>query len=526
MRSHRRRSSLTVTDQFCGAGGSSIGAARAGAEIVLGMNHWKIACETYGTNHVDARVACADIATTDPRRFPSTDLLITSPECTNHSRAKKRPKGGGVPTLFSISDEEERSRATMWDVPRFAEQHRYQAIVVENVVEAAQWINFPDWESAMCRQGYEGRPVFVNSVTCWPTPQSRDRMYYVWWRKGNRAPDLDFPVAAVCPEHGEVQATQSWKPRTKAWPLEVWGKYRTQYVYRCHCGLEAAPLVYPAMSAIDWTIQGQLIGERDVDLKPATEARIQRGIDTFWPMEGFVVPTGGSTFEREGYTRCRPVEWPMGTIDTKLVQALVVPTDHGSDPGSKLARPVEEPFATQTGRLESGVAFPPFIAELRGGGSKERLTTEPLCTIEAGGNHHLLVEPSFVVKNYGDGSDPSMVKHPLEPLGAVTSQDHHSVVSMPFTVPYYRTGTPKAVTSPMDTMTALDRLGLVRPGAKPSIKDCRFRMLEPHEIKAGMAFPYEYRIVGNKRQVVRQLGNAVTPPVSDKIVGAVIASLS
>jgi DNA (cytosine-5)-methyltransferase 1 len=33
----------------------------------------------------------------------------------------------------------ERSRATMWDVPRFAETHRYQAVVVENVVlEAAE----------------------------------------------------------------------------------------------------------------------------------------------------------------------------------------------------------------------------------------------------------------------------------------------------------------------------------------------------------------------------------------------------
>lgn len=30
-----------------------------------------------------------------------------------------------------------RSRATMWDVVRFAEHHLYRAIVVENVVEAA-----------------------------------------------------------------------------------------------------------------------------------------------------------------------------------------------------------------------------------------------------------------------------------------------------------------------------------------------------------------------------------------------------
>ena len=33
-----------------------------------------------------------------------------------------------------------RSRATMWDVPRFAEFHQYQAIVIENVVDAYRWI--------------------------------------------------------------------------------------------------------------------------------------------------------------------------------------------------------------------------------------------------------------------------------------------------------------------------------------------------------------------------------------------------
>jgi DNA (cytosine-5)-methyltransferase 1 len=531
MTARRLRTGITVTDQFCGAGGSSIGAVAAGAELRLAMNHWKVAIETHNSNFPNAAHACADISTTDPRRFESTDILITSPECTNHSRAKKRPKGdANRPTLFNVSDEEERSRATMWDVPRFAEYHDYRIIVVENVVEAHQWALFPSWVHAMKALGYEGRPVYMNSMVAHPTPQSRDRMYYVWWKAGNRAPNLDFPAVAMCPDHGQVDAYQSWKQRTAAWPAEQWGKYRTQYVYRCpECHTEVEPLTYPAASAIDWSIKGQRIGDRDVALKPATLARIQRGLDTFGGMGPIMVPTGGNTFERDGYTRCRPTEWPMNAVTTELCQALVVPVDHADDPHGKKARPASEPFATQTGRLESGLAFMPFIAELRGGGSNERSVAEPLCTVEAGGNHHMLVAPSFIVKNYG--TDPNghgcMVKDPTAgPLGAVTAQDHHALVSMPFTVNYNGTGTPEEVTEPLRTVSCRDRYGLVQPSAKPTIDDCTFRMLEPHEIQRAMAFPGAYKIVGNKRQVVRQLGNAVTPPVSDRIVQACIESLS
>jgi DNA (cytosine-5)-methyltransferase 1 len=39
----------------------------------------------------------------------------------------------------TLSDEAgERSRATICDVPRFAEPYRYRAVIVENVVDAAR----------------------------------------------------------------------------------------------------------------------------------------------------------------------------------------------------------------------------------------------------------------------------------------------------------------------------------------------------------------------------------------------------
>ena len=42
--------SLTFTDIFCGAGGSSIGLTGAGLELKLAANHWDRAIETHAAN--------------------------------------------------------------------------------------------------------------------------------------------------------------------------------------------------------------------------------------------------------------------------------------------------------------------------------------------------------------------------------------------------------------------------------------------------------------------------------------------
>src|SRR4051812_42596623 len=143
-RRRRGSSDITFTDQFCGAGGSSLGAMRIGVRGALAMNHWKQACETYAENNPNIPIDCADVSSSDPRKYPSTDILITSPECTTHS-----PAGGNRRStprdLFNFDQTHledpafVRSRATMWDVPRFAEYHKYKAIIVENVVEVLRW---------------------------------------------------------------------------------------------------------------------------------------------------------------------------------------------------------------------------------------------------------------------------------------------------------------------------------------------------------------------------------------------------
>ena len=229
---------LQVTDLFCGAGGSSQGAVSiAGVSARIAANHWERAIETHALNHPGADHVRADISNTDPRYFPSTELLWASPSCTNHSQAQGR-KRDAQPDLFgdNLPDEAaERSRATMWDVVRFAEYHQYLGVIVENVVDVTAWAPFQAWKMAMNSIGYTVQLVYLNSMHAQVygpgAPQSRDRFYAVCTRTGVALPDVSRAVSpmAVCAECGPVRARQSFKRLDRT----PWGKYRSQYVYVC-----------------------------------------------------------------------------------------------------------------------------------------------------------------------------------------------------------------------------------------------------------------------------------------------------
>jgi DNA (cytosine-5)-methyltransferase 1 len=276
---------LTITDLFCGAGGSAYGAELvAGVRVRMAANHWRLAVDTHHANLPHADHDVADISQVDPRRYPRTDLLWASPECTNHSQARGRKREDAQPDLFDevLPDEAaQRSRSTMFDVLRFAEVHHYAAIVVENVEEVRQWVLWPAWVTGLANLDYHHQVVHLNSMHAQaagaPAPQSRDRLYVVAWKRGNRAPDLRrfTRPQAWCPGCDQtVIPVQAWKN-----PTRPYGRYRAQYVFRCPTttcrDAEVVPGVLPAAVAIDWTLPAQRIGERATPLRPRTLARIE-----------------------------------------------------------------------------------------------------------------------------------------------------------------------------------------------------------------------------------------------------------
>lgn len=439
---------LTMTDMFCGAGGSSTGALDVpGITVANAMNHWDRAIETHNTNHPDTTHILADISQTDPRYVARTDVLWASPECTNHSVAKGQKRVTNQADLFESQLPDaaaERSRATMWDVPRFAEYHQYPLIITENVVDAAKWVMYDAWLMAMRSLGYEHRAVYLNSMHAQlgglPAPQSRDRMYVFFWRKGNPAPNFSrLRPQAWCPQCDQmVTAIQAFKKP------DPWGRYRAQYVYRCpsvSCRNSVVePAWLPASHAIDWTIRGRRIGDRTRPLAEKTMRRIQAGLDKYGRGQGPLIVNHLSGSDG---SRTAPVSSPLRTLAAGgMHESLLVPVE-GRD--GKEARSIHEAMRTQTTRNETGL-----VITLRGTApgqldNTSRDVREPLGTLTAGGSHH----------------------------------------------------------------------GLATWADKPlNIEDCEFRMLEPHEITRGMAFPHDYIMTGTKREQVKQAGNAVTPPAA------------
>jgi DNA (cytosine-5)-methyltransferase 1 len=394
----------SATDKFCGAGGSSDGVRRAGVPLRLGLNHWQRAIESWATNFQDADHDCADISglsTAQIRRYPDTDLLVASPECTNHSLAKgARRRKPQTASLFDDGpagdDEQDRSRATMWDVVRFAEQkilkgRSYKAIVVENVVDAFKWGADDDgglfnaWLIALDNLGYEHEIVWTNSAFHPPTPQSRDRMYVVFWLKAlGRRPDLRFEPPAWCP-HCEklVEGRQTWKKPGG----RVWGRYGAQYLYGCpDCHRIVLPGAFPAASIIDDSLPAPPIGERKKPLAQNTRERIRRGLERL-AREPFairlthggqprpltlplvtltqrhdpavVIPVAGNTYERTAGNRARrAAERPLDTVHGTLDRAIVVPPMGGVEP-----RPAATaPAPTQTTTTRASVVQPPEAA--------------------------------------------------------------------------------------------------------------------------------------------------------------------
>jgi DNA (cytosine-5)-methyltransferase 1 len=524
----------TATDQFCGAGGTSEGAVAAGVEVVVATNHWRLAIETHGANHPGTDHICADISQIDPRRYPSTDILLTSPECTNHTSAKNHNIAASALTLWDPKQAAERSRATMWDVPRFAEYHRYGLIIVENVVEVRSWAPYEAWLASLSALGYDHQLVYLNSRFV-GAPQSRDRLYTVLWDRARPRPDMNISRTAWCAFcEADVQAEQTWtstfqealtaatKRNGGVRPARIrWGLHGQQYHYTCPtCSLRVVPYSTPALIAVDWTLAGKRIG--DSTLAKSTLVRIQKGIDKYG-RQPILVPldhSGGSKLPTPFW---RPFPTQTGRQDSMVVHPFLAKLagagfEHEGSPGCR-TRPVTDQAWTQTTTQETGLVMVPFISELRGGGSVAHQVTEPTSTVSAEGNHHMLID-GFYSKGYGDGHDPSMNHRLIEPFGTVTTQDHHGLVQYPLIDTFYGTGSAaRPVSEPTGTATTKHRHALVDPGVGvPDIEDCMYRMLQPHEIQRVMAFRDSYRVLGNQRDKVRQLGNAVTPPASQLLL--------
>lgn len=185
-------------DLFCGAGGSSYGARLAGAQIVAGVDKWGIAVKSYRANFPEAKVLKRDIDTLSSsylkQKIGDIDLILASPECTNHSKAK----GAG-----EICEE---SRKTAFHTLKFIKRFNPTWVIIENVVEMMDWSEYGRFIERLEKLDYYvNEPVILNAKN-FGVPQSRLRLFILCSHLGKpECPQLpqvqEVPVASILEEN-------------------------------------------------------------------------------------------------------------------------------------------------------------------------------------------------------------------------------------------------------------------------------------------------------------------------------------
>ncbi|MDZ5454434.1 DNA cytosine methyltransferase [Labrys sp. ZIDIC5] len=175
---------ITGIDLFCGAGGSSIGARRAGVEMVGAVDGWDVATRTYADNFPMAKRNVITARLDDESgqflfdRVGKIDLIIASPECTHHSIAR------GAKLRC------EESRRSGWYVMPFVDALRPRWVVLENVTPMRNWAGFDELMTAL-KSDYHVRLQTLNACD-FGVPQSRRRLFVICDRR--RMPDEVIPL--------------------------------------------------------------------------------------------------------------------------------------------------------------------------------------------------------------------------------------------------------------------------------------------------------------------------------------------
>lgn len=193
---------LTAIDLFCGAGGLSRGFSTAGWKILLGVDHWPRALETFAVNHPGSKTWFTSIdrsvtgtALLERAQAEHVDALIGGPPCQGFSTLGKR-------TL------EDARNMLVWEFLRLVSELKPRAFLMENVdgLRVAKVSNESLSRTLVREFSALGYSVSYGMLLAanYGVPQLRRRVVFVGLRDGR---NFDFP----CPSHHEA-----------TWPT-VWG---------------------------------------------------------------------------------------------------------------------------------------------------------------------------------------------------------------------------------------------------------------------------------------------------------------
>ncbi len=552
-----RHDELVAVDMFSGFGGLTQGIGIAGFTTILAANHNSYKVEVHEANHPEAEHWIADLINPESadyhsaRDLPAADLLVAGVSCVNHSQANTQKAYAQRMSLFDLDDPDfdarvtrsERDRATANCVLHYAEINHPRMILVECTTELTSWgpaipgrakvgdgSTYRWWIRQLTNLKYRHKVLYLNSQF-FGVPQSRDRIYIVFWDENLPSPDLDHRPLAWCGRCDEVlPAVWSWKTGI---PPTGSVRYGKQYNYRCpRCRGEVVPTMAPSLNALDLSNLGTRIGDRAKPLAAATMARADRCRQRFAEFPAVLMPAK-SVHGTEKHP-WQPMATQTSQQETALLSTgaltgqVMVAHRHNGD-GQHITRPMDT--VTSTHEKAVPLAVNNYQGAPRGvdeslptqGGSetlslmsagvvpfrKNTVPTmhgEPMPTVTSE-QIPGLITAAGIVKNNGSIEEARYRAHPVSnPLGTVVASSSNQAALFSGWAE-----APAKTEGPSEWHDALASL---------SLEDCYFRMLGAHEVGRGCGFDVDFAghqgtftVWGSARDQVDGFGNAVSPQV-------------
>lgn len=212
----------TIIDLFCGCGGLSLGFEQAGYNVLLGIDMWKDALETFSYNHKNSKTLCADLSILSPIAIEkeiqtnNVDIIIGGPPCQGFSIAGKR-----------IIDDERNQLYKSF--VKIVAHFKPKAFVLENVPNILTMGNGTIKQAIISDFEDLGYKVFTKVLMAsdYGVPQNRKRAIFIGILNGN---DYEFPQPLKDKKVSSFDALSDLPENTikdgEPYPLEATSEYQ------------------------------------------------------------------------------------------------------------------------------------------------------------------------------------------------------------------------------------------------------------------------------------------------------------
>lgn len=471
-----------IIDLFCGAGGFTEGAEQSGlVEVIIGINHDKLAIESHETNHPETVHMTEDIRTVKmkplidivnrkKKQYPDALILLhASLECTNFSKAK-----GGQPRKAD-------SRTLADHLDRYVKALNPDLITIENVVEFMSWgplddngkpisrkngIDWIKWRERINGYGYRDAWKELNSAN-YGAYTSRNRLFGVFAK-----PDLQItfpePTHYKQPEKmaiGFHNGVSKWKPVREVLNLDDKGNsifvrdkaLSEKTLERIEAGLikfvaggkdayKEFFVKYNSTSADGKVCAGHGMDEPSPVV--STQARLALAQPEFI----------SKYFSGNPESKNISIDAPAATVKCVDNQALVQAEFLVNYQHSSKCNGIDEPNPTITCKDKYAIASTEFLQVYHGNGNQVSSIENPSPTIPTK-DSSALVQPEFIMASNG-GMPTAKVKSVDEPANTVTTSDNKAVVQPQFIMRDFSQVTNQSINQPAGSLLPFPKMNL------------------------------------------------------------------